>query len=133
MPVLAMYFPEPQQFVDSVLLLAFVSAVMCWLANRLRLSVPLAAALMLIGSLIALAPAIVRVSQIPVGVFDYARQMSPNDHSDAFLAFTSYLTVGYGKLTAFAGMCVPLFTYAVIAWMRDRGRQSATSNKRARV
>jgi hypothetical protein len=96
----------------------------------MELSVPLAAALMALGSVIAIIPDIYAATKEDLGFYgDLARETSNSNHSDAFFSVTGYMFVGHGKPLAFAGMSVAIVAYAILVKARQRW-QSLHEKKR---
>ena len=130
MTVLALYIPKPEDLTEAVALLVFAYVFLCALAYRMKLSIPLAAVLMLIGCGLALIPMIVAATHKDLGpIGKHARELSKTDHSDAFFAMTSYMHVGPGKLLVFGGMSVMLICHAVVAAILNKLKRPASPPK----
>lgn len=111
MTILALYVPKPEELTHSVTLVLFAFVVLCICAYFLRLPVPLAAALMVVGGTIFVVPDILAILRDPhlAQAGEHARAVNISNHSDAFFGVTGYLYVGRGQLMALAGMSVAFF------------------------
>lgn len=123
MEILALYFPKPSEFAESITQLIVAYLVLCAMAFRLKLSVPIAAVAMAAGGFLAVARDLYRLLHEPSSFGPMARKLSGTNYSDAFFEITAYLHVGRGKILFVIGMGVALVLYAVIVDVRAR-RQS---------
>ncbi|AMV20577.1 hypothetical protein [Planctomyces sp. SH-PL14] len=114
MTLLGVYYPKPDSLDQSLLLIGFAYVVLCGCGARLRLSVPISAALMALCGTAAVAPDLLSMLSDPgiVGTGDLARKMCDCYRSDEFFAMTAYFEVGRGQLMALAGMSAPLLLMA---------------------
>lgn len=110
MTTLALYVPQPHEFNAAVFALVLTWVILCAFAYKMKLSVPLAAVLMLIGCGFTLWSEISQAMHEDLGRYgDMARERSRSDYSDSFFAVTAYMHVGHGKLLGCAGMLAALF------------------------
>lgn len=126
-PVFALYVPDPMELSESIALLLVAYAVLCGVAYWMKLSVRLAAGIMLLGAVIALAPDLVVAMKANLGDYgDMARETSQTNYSDGFFAVTSYMHVGRGQLVGFAGI---LTGFLICAYFRHSTRVNVPSDE----
>lgn len=134
MMILALYIPKPEEFAQAIVVLVVLYFVLCGVAYRMKLSVPLAAVLMLVGCRLALTPLIVAAAHAEPGPMgNLGREWSKTNHSDAFFAFTAYMHVGPGKLIAFGGMSFMLVCHAVATTIRNKMKRPADDLNQADI
>lgn len=127
MAILALYVPKPSEFSSAVVLLGIVFVVLCAFANRLKLSVGIAALGMLAGGALALTPDLISMWNADLGSYgNMAREWSSTNYSDRFFVVTSYLHVGRGKVVAFSGMGAALILHTVIHRLATRNGHNDT-------
>lgn len=120
MEVLALYIPKPGEFAEAITQLFVAYLVLCALAYRLKLSVPIAAVVIAAGGFLAVARDLYGLLQERSRFGPMARKSSGTSYSDAFFEITAYLHVGRGKILFVIGMGMALVLYAVIVEVRAR-------------
>ena len=113
MEILAAYQPKLEELRVPIAQLAIAYFILCAMAYRMKLSVPLATALMAAGCGIAITPDVLR--ELHSGSYGH----------DVILVITAYLYVDGGTRVAFAGMSVAIVIYAVVAEVQTRIRRGA--------
>lgn len=121
MQIIALYVTNPDQLQEDIALLLIPFATLCFFAYRMKLSVAVAAVLMLVGCGIAIGPDILSASRADLGDYgDWVRKLRKTNDSDGLIAIASYMRIGYGKLLAFAGMSAALICHTSIAVIRRK-------------
>lgn len=122
----AVYFPKAGRLEVELAVVGFAFLVMVALGAGCKLRLQILIPAMLLGSLFAMAPALLSLSHADLRHDgDLYRRLNDSNHSDLYFALTAYFEVGSGKLTALAGMVLP---FLVVLVCRRRGQRSAAGS-----